>query len=69
MEQRELQKYVGRTIEIMYIDRHGKISQRKIELRSMGDGVVKAFCLMKESPRVFKCENILAVEIMARRYG
>jgi predicted DNA-binding transcriptional regulator YafY len=67
--ERELQRYVGRTVEIMYMDRHGKISQRIIEIRAITKHKVRAYCWSKGGPRIFKIENILAAFPASRRIG
>jgi predicted DNA-binding transcriptional regulator YafY len=55
-----MEKYIGRTLEIIYEDRNGKITQRKIYVQSVKDGSIKALDLERNSPRVFKVANILA---------
>jgi predicted DNA-binding transcriptional regulator YafY len=64
-----IEKYVGRTVEIIYLDRKGNISQRKIEVRSIKCGSVKAFCLEHHAPRIFRIKNILAVVPARKRFG
>ena len=61
-----LQKYVGQIVEIIYVDKHNKISQRLIEVRSVQGEMVKAYCLKQKAPRVFKLTNILAVWPISR---
>ncbi len=51
---------VGQTIEIVYIDKAGKITQRKIEVNGIRDGRLRATCLGTGAPRVFLSANILA---------
>lgn len=53
-------KYIGHTVEIVYLDRTGKITQRRIEIKGIRDGLVRATCLQTGSPRTFRMENILA---------
>ncbi|SDD29149.1 hypothetical protein SAMN02799630_02820 [Paenibacillus sp. UNCCL117] len=57
-----MQKYVGHVVEIIYLGRDGKITQRKIEIRGVAGGVVKAYCLQRKAPRVFRLDSILAVQ-------
>lgn len=59
-----MQKYIGRTIEIIYLGQHGNITQRRIEVRSVTDGIIKAHCLHRNAPRVFRIANILAVQLI-----
>lgn len=55
-----MEKYIGRTVEIIYIDRAGKITQRRIEVHDVRGGLVRATCLASHAPRAFRIENILA---------
>ena len=55
-------KYVGRVVEIIYLDRSGRFSRRKIEVRAVHDGIVRAYCTASGAPRTFRVENILAVQ-------
>ncbi|WP_410514385.1 hypothetical protein PaeBR_08330 [Paenibacillus sp. BR2-3] len=51
---------VGQIIEIVYLDKAGKISQRKIKIKDIRDGMIRATCLTTDAPRVFRIHNILA---------
>ncbi|MDO7908409.1 hypothetical protein Q5741_18575 [Paenibacillus sp. JX-17] len=53
-------KYVGEIVEIVYLDQAGNITQRKIEVHSVRNGLVKAECLQTRAPRTFRQDNILA---------
>ncbi|MDU4696116.1 MAG: hypothetical protein E6Y08_09895 [Paenibacillus sp.] len=55
-----VKKYIGRTVEIIYVDRTGKITQRRIEVHDVRGGLVRATCLVSNAPRAFRIENILA---------
>ncbi|EHQ62314.1 hypothetical protein PDENDC454_10500 [Paenibacillus dendritiformis C454] len=55
-----LDQYVGRTVEIIYEDRNGSISQRRIVVRSIRDGVLHATCLTAGAWRPFRVERILS---------
>lgn len=54
------QKYVGQCLEIVYIDRAGNITQRKIEVKGIRGQLVRATCLQTGEARTFRAENILA---------
>lgn len=62
-----LTKYIGRTVTIIYLDRREQISQRRIAIRTVTDGRVRAYDLDKGAPRVFYADRILAVQLEARR--
>lgn len=65
-----MDKYIGQNLEIIYQDRKGKITQRKIHVQSIKDGSLRALCLEQHSPRIFKVENILAYSpIGMKRHG
>lgn len=67
MEQ-QLHRYMGQKVEIMYMDRYGKITQRCIEVRSIKNNYACAYCFTQRGLRVFKLENILAI-VPARRWS
>ncbi|CQR55229.1 hypothetical protein [Paenibacillus riograndensis] len=50
----------GQLIEIVYMDKLGTLSQRKIEVVGIRDGRLRAHCLTAGAPRVFIVANILA---------
>ncbi|MGG1598014.1 hypothetical protein [Paenibacillus naphthalenovorans] len=62
----KLQKYIGRTIEIIYLGRDNRITQRRIEVRTVNAGIVKAYCFERKGPRLFRVENILAMQPVKR---
>lgn len=53
-------KYIGRIVEIIYQDRAGKLSQRRIRVQDVDDGKVRAIDLVKNAPRVFDVDRILS---------
>jgi len=57
-------KYIGRTVEIIYQDRHGKLSQRRIVVRSIRNSRIRAYDVNSNSYRVFRIEGILAIQLM-----
>lgn len=57
-----MEKYIGQIVEIIYMGKKGKITKRRIVVRSVQDGTVKAFCLTHRAPRIFKIKNILAIQ-------
>jgi len=57
-----LTKYIGRTVDIIYMDRNGKFTQRRIRVHSVQNGIVHAYCTTSGAPRTFRVENILAVQ-------
>lgn len=55
-----MQKYIGRIVDLIYLDRHGRFSRRRIRVLAVCDGLVRAYDLSRRAPRVFRTENILA---------
>lgn len=51
---------VGQTIEIIYQDKTGKITQRKIEVIGIRDDRIRATCLTSGSPRIFLKSSVLS---------
>jgi len=64
----KLDKQIGRTIEIIYMDKSGNVSQRLIRVRDVRGEFVLAVCLRSGAPRTFRLDGILAVQ-PARRTG
>ncbi|KEQ23286.1 hypothetical protein ET33_16765 [Paenibacillus tyrfis] len=62
-------RYVGQQVEIIYLENDGSMTQRRIAVRSVERGSVKAFCFQRQAPRLFKLENILAVQQVVRHAG
>jgi predicted DNA-binding transcriptional regulator YafY len=65
--EKEIIKHIGKTIEIIYVGADGQITQRLIEVRSVNKDFVKALCLQRKAPRVFRLDNILAIQPAAGR--
>ncbi|WP_373455881.1 hypothetical protein [Paenibacillus sp. VTT E-133280] len=57
---------IGQTVEIVYQDKTGKITQRKIEINGIRNCRIRATCLTTGAPRVFLQDNILAWRIIKR---
>ncbi|WP_454192036.1 hypothetical protein [Paenibacillus sp. Marseille-Q7038] len=53
-------KYIGKQVEIVYLDRHGQVSQRNIEIHQIRNGNIYSTCLLTGGPRTFHEENVLA---------
>lgn len=55
-----MEKLIGQVIEIIYEDKSGKITQRRIEVHGHKGGLLRATCLSTGGPRVFRADSILA---------
>jgi len=56
----KIEKYIGRVIEIIYQAKDGQLTQRRISVRSVISGKVRAFDVDKRAPRVFEVDRILS---------
>ena len=63
----KFERYVGRRVEIIYIDRNKRISQRRIEVVSVKNGHLRAYCLVQQALRLFRIDSILAVNVTPGR--
>jgi predicted DNA-binding transcriptional regulator YafY len=61
-----MEKYTGRTVDIIYLDKSGNFTQRRIRVHSVHNGIVRAYCTTSGVPRTFRVENILAVQPVVR---
>jgi predicted DNA-binding transcriptional regulator YafY len=62
----KLAKYIGSAVRIVYIDRHNRITERIIDIRSIHGDRIKAYCRMSGAPRIFSMKNVLAFEAVNR---
>lgn len=60
-----MQKYIGRTVEIIYMDRLNRMTQRKVRVWAVRGGTMKAFCFEQQAPRSFQMDRILAIRPLA----
>lgn len=57
------EKYVGRIVTIIYEDKKGNITQRRIRIVDVSDGQIKAHDLDRKAPRLFDAGHILAMQV------
>lgn len=50
----------GQSVEIIYEDKSGTITQRRIAVRAVQEGTIRATDLASNQPRTFKADSILA---------
>ncbi len=62
-----IERYIGRTAEIIYLSVKNKFSKRRILIHSIRDGKVRAYDHEKKAFRIFLTHNIMAHK-PARRY-
>lgn len=56
-----LKRYIGDTVEIIYIDQHDRITQRTIHISTINGNIMKAYCHQQRAARTFVAANILAI--------
>ncbi len=61
-----IDKYIGRMVTIIYLDKKGQITKRLIRVRSIENGKVMAFDEEKKQPRLFELDRILAMQPVKR---
>jgi len=61
-----VEKYVGRAVVIVYMDKKGTVSKRTIRILRIEAGIVHAFDMSRNGPRRFDRERILAAEPVIR---
>ncbi|WLR54824.1 hypothetical protein LC048_20885 [Mesobacillus subterraneus] len=52
----------GDTYEMIYQSNDGVLSQRKVKILSVNELTIKAYCYLKQQPRIFSLANILSIE-------
>ena len=55
-------KYVGTTVEIIYMDQQGNFSKRIVDVRSCKNGLAHVYCHKAKAPRILSIGNIMAAE-------
>lgn len=61
-----MDKYIGRMVVIVYVDKNGSFSQRTIRVLGVRSGTVSAYDTVKRQPRSFELSRILAVQLVTR---
>jgi predicted DNA-binding transcriptional regulator YafY len=54
-------------IEIIYQGKNNQFTKRAIVVKAINDSYIKAYCLIKRQPRIFKIDSILAVAPIKRK--
>ncbi|THF73257.1 hypothetical protein [Cohnella fermenti] len=60
-----IDKYIGRTVVIVYEDRKGQLTQRTILIRQVAAGTILAYDIARQQPRRFRTERVLAFQPVA----
>ncbi|KLV17415.1 WYL domain-containing protein [Niallia circulans] len=68
VKQLEKARKEKRPIEIIYVKKDNAVSQRTILVYGVTDTYIKAYCLKKKQPRIFKLDSILAASFVKKTY-
>lgn len=63
-----MEKYIGKVVQLIYVDRKRQVSIRDVQVLSVKGGQLKAYCFSAQVVRIFSVENIVDVEAV-RRHG
>jgi predicted DNA-binding transcriptional regulator YafY len=61
-----LSRHTGDVALIIYLDRAGRISQRRVRIDSVIDGKIRAYCYLRGGIRLFHSDRVLAFRILGR---
>jgi predicted DNA-binding transcriptional regulator YafY len=59
-----LNPYIGRTVNLIYRDRHRNITFRTVRVNRIKGNLVYAYCYLAKAPRMFKADQIIDVELL-----
>ncbi|MBM7579987.1 transcriptional regulator [Jeotgalibacillus terrae] len=57
----------GYTLKMIYMDKSGRCSKRRIKIRNIGDTSFNAFCLKRGAVRNFQYDNVLSIVPVIKR--
>lgn len=54
-------------LDMMYMDKNGVVSKRRIEVIQVGEVSFRAYCHLRKSKRTFTIDNVLALVPVVRK--
>ena len=57
----------GVLLDMMYMDKNGGVSKRRVKVLQVGDVSFRAYCYLRGSKRTFTLDNVLALVPVAVR--
>lgn len=57
----------GVLLDMMYMDKNGAVSKRRIQVIQVGEVSFRAYCHLRKSKRTFTVDNILALVPVVRK--
>ncbi|WP_143810491.1 hypothetical protein [Paenibacillus sp. MY03] len=61
-----MEKYIGKVVQLIYIDKKRNVTIRDVRVLAVKDGRVKAHCFSANAIRIFDISNIVDVEEVKR---
>jgi len=58
-----MESYIGKVVQLIYIDRKKNVSIRDVRIISVKGNQFKAYCYSAEAMRIFNTDNVVDVEI------
>ncbi|WP_342510978.1 transcriptional regulator [Sporosarcina sp. FSL K6-1522] len=54
-------------LDMMYVDKNGRVSKRRIKVIQVEDQSFKAYCYLRQSKRTFTIDHVLALVPIIKR--
>ena len=51
----------GKELDMIYLAKDGSVTKRQIKIIQVGEESFRAYCLLRQSRRTFKIDNVLAL--------
>lgn len=61
-----MKQFIGKVVQLIYVDRKRQVSIRDVQVLSVKDGRLKAYCFTALAPRIFDIDRIVDVEEVRR---
>lgn len=59
-----MERYMGKVVQLIYIDRKRQVSIRDVRIMSVKGELIKAYCLTAKAYRIFNICNIVDISIV-----
>ncbi|RIX59264.1 hypothetical protein D3P08_03660 [Paenibacillus nanensis] len=61
-----MERYIGKVVQLIYIDRHRNVTIRDVRVLSVKGGRMKGYCFSAQAIRIFSQENVVDIELVRR---
>src|SRR5690606_40684409 len=62
-----MQKYIGKIVQLIYIDSKKEVSIRNVKIYAAGDNQFKAYCYQAKAVRTFNLNGVVDIELLNNR--